>query len=49
MKRFLIGVTVNDDISFRDIERTLNQLNAETTMFDIGEEEEEEEENEKIN
>jgi len=36
MKKFTVEIKVpDDDTSFRDIERTLNQLNAETTLYDV--------------
>ena len=37
MKVFTVEIKVNNDISFRDIERTLNELDAETKLFDIKE------------
>lgn len=37
MKVFTVKIKVNDDISFRDIERTLNVLDAETEMLEVEE------------
>lgn len=35
MKKFTVEIIVDDDISFRDIERTLNVLDAETELIDV--------------
>ena len=37
MKVFTVEIKVNNDISFRDIERTLNVLDAETEMLEVEE------------
>lgn len=37
MKKFTLEVIVDNEISFRDIERTLNDLNAETEMIEVEE------------
>lgn len=35
MKTFTVEITVDDEISYRDIERTLNQLDADTELIEI--------------
>lgn len=40
-KKLTLEVIVDQEISFRDIERTLNILDAETEMLDVEEMEEE--------
>lgn len=40
MRKVTIEIIVNDDITFRDIERALNELDAETTFIDLEEVEE---------
>ena len=37
MRKYTVEIIVNDDISFRDIERTLNLLDAETEMIEVDE------------
>ena len=37
MKVFTVEIKVNNDISYRDIERALNEIDAETKLFDIKE------------
>lgn len=37
MKKITVEIVVDDAISFRDIERTLNQLDAETELVEIEE------------
>lgn len=40
MRKITLEIIVNDDITFRDIERALNELDAETKLVEIEEVEE---------